>query len=299
MVRLGSGCNTGFGVSGLLAGVAGLAVFVLAAQPAAALKYRSDTQPLPNDQSPPLEVFCPDGTDVTGGGVQTSALSEDVELSSTLPVDLDLDLSPDDGWSGSAGNSSPALEELTVHVICASGTFKRPSTNKPLPHLGTATATATCPAKTKVTGGGVAVSGGNVSLEVSSTRPIDNGDRDSKPDDGWFGRATNRSGGDKAMDVFAICRKGSYAYRSNTVRLPDLTQGAGLVPCPKGTRVTGGGVGLNRPSGSDVFGIEVSGTFPFDLGTDPNPAPDDAWAGGANNDDTGDVLTMTTFAICM
>ena len=65
-------------------------------------------------------------------------------------------------------------------------------------------AKARCPAGTKVTGGGLRTIGGDHSVEVSSSVPADGRDSDHKPNDAWFGVATNGTGATNVKGPYGL-----------------------------------------------------------------------------------------------
>jgi hypothetical protein len=146
---------------------------------------------------------------------------------------------------------------------------------------------AHCPGGTKVVGGGVTpTSSPAAESRINSTFPIDTGDTDEKPDDGWEGDVYNISGASKGFSAYAICKEsGPVTYRVKNVRgvAPDSAKTA-TVKCPHGTRVAGGGlfVGGLIPQGF------VNRTYPFD-GADQDTKPDDGWRGRGYNLATGDI----------
>ena len=91
------------------------------------LQYRVAGAGLPNDESShEAAPLCPSKTKVLGGGILTSGgpPAEDVEVSSTLPDDLvpEPGSQPDDGWLGSAVNSSDEpVGAIVVDAICGRG----------------------------------------------------------------------------------------------------------------------------------------------------------------------------------
>ncbi len=297
----------------LIALLGGLAVFTLTlsgvetasgAPRPFALKYESSVGVLPNDENAHEDsLLCPRRTKVLGGGVFTLGGDpvEDVEVTSTFPDDLvpEAGSQPDDGWIGGAVNSSDTAAQMGVDAICGrSVNPKYRSATIALPTGGGAGKTVRCPAKTHVTGGGVFTTGNDKDLEVASTFPMDSGDRGVKPDDGWIGRATNDSGTDQVMTVFAVCAKlPGLVYRQHTTSLPPQSNSASTldtIKCRRGTRVVGGGIDLHL--GVFSLDLEVGSTFAAD-GADRDHLGDDGWAGAANND----ALTagaMKVFAIC-
>jgi len=169
------------------------------------------------------------------------------------------------------------------------------SVSIPLPTGAVVGRSALCPAKTRVTGGGVQTSGSDKDIEVVSTFPIDGADRGATPDDGWFGRASNDSGSEEEVTVFAICAKlPRLVYRQVTEPLPQETTKRLSVNCRQGARVTGGGVDLTF-GGLPSLDLEVASTFAID-GADRNRIGDNGWEVAANNDSFAG--TMKVYAIC-
>jgi hypothetical protein len=287
----------------LLGGLAALAIALSAVGTAfGALRYASSSLTLTNDSSgKPLSVLCPRKTKVVGGGVLTVGGNpeEDVEVSATLPDDLGAEpgSQPDDGWIAEAANSSDDVGRMIVDAVCStSGAPKYRHRTSPLAAEGGASNQVLCPRGTNVTGGGVTTSGSGPDFEVAGTLPVDDGDRGSKPDDGWKGRTTNSSATDAQMTVFAICAHfPSLKYRKHSVQVASHSSATDSVRCPVGTRVTGGGVDVTR-GGLGGLEYEVPGTFADD-GNDRDRKPDDKWGGKVFNDDPA-AAKMTTFVIC-
>lgn len=290
--------------------VVALGVVVVGAQTAFAAKpfalfYASETASLSNNEVPQeIEVLCRPGARPLGGGVSTLGgdPAEDVEVTSSAP----LDLIPDDdslflnGWIGAAVNSSDSAAVMGVDAICARSVKpKYPSADFPLLDQTVAGKAVMCPAKTSVVGGGITTTGSDKDLEVVSTFPLDGPDKKAQPDDGWFGRTSNDSGGDQESTVFAVCAKLSnlkYLRTSRTLG-PESTsvQNFATVNCPSKSKVTGGGVDLTS-GGLPSLDLEVAGTLTSD-GPDKGSRADDAWSGAAHNDATT-AGQMTVFAIC-
>ncbi|MDQ2675802.1 MAG: hypothetical protein M3Y34_03255, partial [Actinomycetota bacterium] len=71
-----------------------------------------------------------------------------------------------------------------------------------------------CPAGLRVSGGCVYTTGSDLEDEVSDSYPIDGGDGDAKPDDGWKG-AVNGGPGGAEFRTWAICTDAiKLSYRS-------------------------------------------------------------------------------------
>ena len=76
-----------------------------------------------------------------------------------------------------------------------------------LPSDTVATSVVVCPHGTRVTGGGTDIDGGTPDFEVHEGYPVDQGDADTIPDDGWQSTAYNDgSGVTRHMKTFAICK---------------------------------------------------------------------------------------------
>src|SRR5262249_16220989 len=157
----------------------------------------------------------------------------------------------------------------------------------------TGRAKATCPAGTKVAGGGVSASRADILVEVASTAPFDGRDRNSKPENGWEGKLNNETTDTVFMRAHAICAdRGDFTYHETSNRLWAHSKAKDSVGWGGGFP-TGGGVFI---TGTDA-GLEVGDTVPTDS-PDSNTEPDNGWRGTANNEsDSGRVLQVT--AICL
>jgi hypothetical protein len=129
---------------------------------------------------------------------------------------------------------------------------------------GPQTIDAACPEETQVFGGGFEGGG----YAVTENGPFDGSDLDRRPDDGW--RASRTVSGGFGFEVFAICSVPPPAYERDSLALLDGQFKTVKVPCPDGTRVSGGG-GRVDP------GLAIRGSYPYD-GRDRNSRPDDGWA---------------------
>jgi len=237
-------------------------------------------------------VRCPDShPETTGGGVQINGRDPklDLEIHGTFPH-LTVP-----GWGIEANNSSGFEAHMTVYAICSEQSFKRSFKVVDVPANSGKAAHTSCPAGTKVSGGGVALVGGDHSVEVGTSAPSDGPDANSKPDDAWSGTGNNGTDDSVNMHVIAVCAKrGVYrVVESDRTPIPNNRSASAEVRCPAGTRVTGGGVDIR---GIDT-GLEVNSSFPTD-GGDIGFTPDDGWEGIAYNDDTGSPDRMSTFAVC-
>ncbi len=143
-----------------------------------------------------------------------------------------------------------------------------------------------CPSRSKVVGGGVTVTGGNTFTRVASNGPIDGGDRNRTPDDGWEGSIANRTPDARRMTTFAICATtGRYRYINSTQKTMPNTFGQETALCPAGMVIVGGG-GVVRGAGVKTHRYEDR----------PTAAPD-GWRVSVRND-SAKALTLRTTAIC-
>lgn len=173
--------------------------------------YRSALRNIPVGTQVEKRAKCPNGTDVVGGGVETSSESFQIEAVSSEPFDDDdRNSKPDDGWLGAANNETDSVETMEVVAVCArNGDYKYVHSRRlNLPDNTQVTTKARCPRGRQVTGGGVDISGIEPDTAIVTTAPSDSGDNGTKPDDLWLGTANNdNSGQDERVRVFAICSK--------------------------------------------------------------------------------------------
>ena len=162
------------------------------------------------------------------------------------------------------------------------------SKQKPLPAGGLAFTKAKCPKGTKVTGGGIAIIGGNTATAVRSSAPLDDGDGDEKPDDGWIGQALSRSAGDKSIVVVAICSSsGRFSYVVEEGLMGPGRSSDSFVACPTGEPLAGGG--------AEFFTIKD----PMNEGlTAASLLPSEGGFSASGNNLTGDLAFFRVTAIC-
>jgi hypothetical protein len=187
---------------------------------------------------------------------------------------------------------------MVIWAICATGAtddFKYPHKTVNIASGHTNHAKVSCPAGYKVTGGGVAINGGNHSDEVTSSEPADGKDADHKINDAWFGIAGDGGPGPVTMTVTAVCAlHGTYVVKAGpSTNLVNNGAALSVVLCPSGTIAVGGGADIDGASTD----LELHDTFPFD-GNDADTTPDDGWQSEAYNDQSGHLHHMKTFAIC-
>jgi hypothetical protein len=153
---------------------------------------------------------CPKGTRVVGGGVGAAG-DHGVEVGATKPADGgDKDSKADDAWLGRESNSSSKRTVMKVTAVCARrGQFAYVRGSRAVvPNNTQGSVSASCPASTQVTGGGIDVSGKSTDIEVGDSFPSDNGDPGTTPDNGWTATGNNDgSGASTHARAFAICLK--------------------------------------------------------------------------------------------
>lgn len=233
---------------------------------------------------------CPDShKHPVGGGVQIEGV--DPEL------DLEVHATGPDGqkWRAAGNNDAGVTATMTIYVICSKGDMVTKTKTRTIGPDNTGSATAQCPAGTRVTGGGAEIVGGNHSDEVTSTEPVDGSDANNKRDDAWFGSAGNGSGGSAVtLRVTAICAStGTYkTIASPPMQIPHDSQATTSAMCPANTLLTGGGTDIDGQS-SD---LELADGYPID-GPDLDVVTDDGWTSTANNEKQ-QVHFMQVFAVC-
>jgi hypothetical protein len=245
------------------------------------LTYHSTSRDVPDDDSGHLDVVCREGTP-TGGGAEISGDDNTLEISSTFPGGP--------LWYGSGNNESGSTQELTVTAICADrGRYKLRERTRMISADTSGGTKVHCPPGTRVTGGGADI-GGTENNQLASTHPFDDGDPNKRPDDGWAAAGNNGDSDTTSFKVGAVCTaSGKFVYRTRSASVAPDDVKFRSVRCPRGTRVSGGGVDARA-------GNEVAATAPIDR-DDADTEPDDGWLGGINNEGS-DPRRITAFAIC-
>jgi hypothetical protein len=138
---------------------------------------------------------------------------------------------------------------------------------------------ADCPGtEPHVTGGGVKLSGDNSNLDLAVTATLGGGGH-------WLAEAKNSSGSNAQMRVTAICTKsGAFTYPHHDSTVPPHQTVLADVHCPRGTKLTGGGVSTSSQSPKVVV-------------SQSSPEGHTGWSGFVNND-TSSAKTMTVQAVC-
>ncbi len=238
------------------------------------------------------DVKCPSShPTATGGGAEITGdqTGLDLELKSSGPVTVG---SGPDRWNIQANNSSGSQAQMTYDAICAKGNFRHVTVLAKVPPGRERVRTAKCPKGTTLAGGGVLTNrSGDHATEIGDSAPAGKG---SQPD-AWRGNINNGSAQTVKMAVTAVCAaSGSYrVVKTQRKALPNGAQVDGIAACPKGTKVSSGGVLITGTNDA----LEVASSAPWDSG-DGNSTPDNGWHGVANNDISGSAQKMQVFAVC-
>jgi hypothetical protein len=158
--------------------------------------------------TPPTSVasgvnLCAQGH-VLGGGTLATIGPAKGFINTTNPYDsADADDIPDDGWQAYMavldGSGS-----ILVYNICRKAAPAYRSVQGSVDNKHSLTVNAKCTSG-HVAGGGVYETGSAKAGHVLTTRPIDTGDADKIPDDGWSAKVYNETGITQTVTVTAIC----------------------------------------------------------------------------------------------
>jgi hypothetical protein len=233
-------------------------------------------------------AVCPPGSGhVVGGGFDADTGSVGGLALESTPVDSpdDADHKPDDGWRAAAFDTRTVNADLAAFVVCANTKVSYKSSTKKVKGGKRAKLTAHCPAGTKDTAGGVQT-GDFDAVQISSSYPVDDGDANKKPDDGWAAQVFNR-GGRATVTVWAVCAKGAEVTYIDSTVFP-LEAGTpsevALSVVDDPLHITGGGASFpNRLSTPET---RLTATAPTDAGFDvpEDTVPDDRMTLDVAND---------------
>ena len=123
-------------------------------------------------------------------------------MSSSFPVDRpDAGTTPDDGWAGTARDTTGGIGGFDIYAVCAAGMKLRyvQGTPGPVASGHALTRKAMCAANEHVVGGGARVTGPADGSRVVTSAPVDGSDADKVPDDGWTTSVYNLSGAAKQV----------------------------------------------------------------------------------------------------
>ena len=236
---------------------------------------------------------CPSGTHASGGGVLGKGAYDQQQINSIELYDGDdANDEQDDGWIVLMDNQAAEEVPVKVHVVCSSKEHTYAEGNSVAVSSGqTQTATLTC-GDGHAIAGGMKAGGGIDQQNLVRSHPIDSGDLDSEPDDGWQVTSHNVSVGQRSFRVQIVCAKGDYEYVSKAKGIDADQRGTVQARCPGGSHVVGGGANAT----GTLSGLHLQSTYPRDLG-DKGKVPDDAWQVRADDLDIGG-RTVTAHAIC-
>ena len=149
---------------------------------------------------------CPTG-DIVGVGARGIGATTDWFVNSVYPIDdvSDGDTKPDNANQTYMRHRAGPSESFLTDILCV--TSEAPSYESSDVVLGTGQADkvkATCNSG-HVVGGGALISGTVADAHLTGTYPVDGGDPDNAPDDGWEARGSNDGGSAKTLTVYAIC----------------------------------------------------------------------------------------------
>src|SRR2546430_12377754 len=115
---------------------------------------------------------------------------------------------------------------MTVFGICARNGVTHRVVKKTVRPDRQGSAKVQCPSGTKVTGGGVGITGPSHMQEVAASYPFDSSDANAAPDNGWKGRGNNGLNKKVTLTVEVVCaHTGTYSYvHSSTKSVPNNTQ---------------------------------------------------------------------------
>ena len=226
---------------------------------------------------------CPGDTTVTGmGGSLPRSVNGDLPFVGLADGD-DQDGDPDDAtlayarWTG-------ATKRVTVKGVAVCTTLDsvvHVSANGSLASGGAIQVLdVDCPGGTRSIGGG----GGSLDPNVSLTGSFPSSATD------WQISAQNLGGAATPFSVYGSClptTERTVSVEQTVIDVQDSTKPNIKVPCPAGSKVSGGG----------YFGLPARSTVPFD-GRDSDLAPDDGWAVRVPND-SGSPVQVTVLSICV
>jgi hypothetical protein len=253
--------------------------------------YVGDTSSGTPPASAATDLPCPDDTRPVGAGFFVNPPNY---IHDAYPADLLDPFGPgalesvrDQAWMASG-----PVPEIHGYGICRSGPLSYRFDEGTLPSTPRARKlTARCPDNRHILGGGASAGQGSVGAAyVSSSFPIDDGDRGNAPDDGWRARVYG-SDQDDALAV-AVCAKTVQRYRSDQ----GITQNDfGLPSCKTDEHLLAIGA---RISGDPSEAQFIHAT-PNDSVEDADDVPDDYAVVRGESTDPGEInKPMDMFWIC-
>ena len=210
------------------------------------LKTRSATETVPDQHHGAAEAVCPKGTKAVSGGFKTEFFGVDLDFP-FIPIEASR-RARSRGWKSSGFNDGTAAGDLTSFAYCRKQKLKAATDTVPAPVGEFVTATAACPAGTKIVSGGFEASpvdtvGTTPVLYVSESR------RASKRR--WEASAFSNGNEEGELEAAAYCakeRKPKARHASTT--LDSATPSASVIAhCKRRERVVSGGFGSPDDSG--------------------------------------------------
>jgi len=214
------------------------------------------------------EASCPSGSVVVGGGFVASG---SMIVYNSSPIS--------GGWRAHARNASATNQLLNTYAIClynTGGSSARVSNQANVPAGGNASAVATCPSGSIVTGGGFASNPSRHWVYATS-----------KTGNGWETWARNISGSDQQLTAYAVCLSDVTATTSQVFALSTISgnsSSGGEVACPTNTLVTGGGYRLS--TALEIFNSSMM------------PSDSTKWRAYAKNNAASPRM-INTYATCL
>lgn len=143
-------------------------------------------------------VTCPSG-EATGGGVVGIGSNFDFFVNSTWPADSDT-------WNAWVAHVDGPATTIRTGVQCLrNADLASPERDRNLAIASNGSLTTKCAGTRHVTGGGGYLTGNSEEAHLVASRPVDLGDADAVPDDGWKVKASNTTGPAKTLLSYAIC----------------------------------------------------------------------------------------------
>jgi len=208
-----------------------------------------------------------------GGGALVTSTSTGANVHGSYPKNI--------SWVVDINNTSGADTTFSVYAVCAEQRAEYTVVTKRIANpAGSQTeGFKTCPAGTRVTGGGGMSSSGDVAVNINTSSPTSNG---------WRIDMNNASGSDTTFRVYAICTTYSGTVRYSLVTgvavdNPAGSQTAASVACYLGESPLGGG-GF---SSSGDISVNLNTSFPAGGG----------WQVFQNNASTTDA-SITAYVVC-
>jgi hypothetical protein len=244
-------------------------------------------------------TFCQaSGYVAVGGGASVGSLGTD-QLAETEPFDF----APKPiGWQIGIRNSGNSPITYLGFAVCLEaggrGVTYPFRIAHAVPPAGSPNLRVRCPDGSVVIGGGAAAGNLNASL-VTASRPFDDSDRNSRPDDGWRSAITNDSTTTEDMTGYAICTSRdttSYSYR-HSPRAP-VASGASVdleASCNISTAVVSGGGSITGAPGA----VWIAAAWPADDARDADTTPDNQWhTAFTSGQDPGITEAAQAWAVC-